>query len=233
MAALAAEWTPPGFSQSGEAAAGPADGCETAAATPVRARVSRPAAVVLIVVSLVILGVLAWRLRPPPPSVTEAPVLAVSASPAPAALLGSAAASPTASLVVHVAGKVRHPGLVELPAGARVADAITAAGGLRKGFSLGVTNLAAPVADGQRIDVGSSAAGSAAAAGTQLQAGLVDLNTATADQLDTLPGIGPITAAKIIAWRNAHQRFNAVEELLEVPGIGPKTLAELRPLVRL
>jgi len=165
---------------------------------------------------------------------------------------GTSPALPT-EVVVHVAGAVRHPGLVRLPAGSRVADAVAAAGGLRPGRSLGATNLARLVADGERIEVGAAApvqgagAASGGASGTPASPGgspggppggttgggtPVDLNSATAEQLDALPGIGPVTASRILQWRAAHGRFSVVDELAEVPGIGPKTLADLRPYVR-
>ncbi len=195
-----------------------------------------PVAVAVVTVATLLLGgFLLWRARP----VTHIPQdegLSALVSPAP---IASASAS-TGTLVVHVTGDVRHPGVVMLPAGSRVSDAIAAAGGLRPRGKLGGTNLARPVIDGERIDVGAAPAGtgptgSGGAAGPDAGAGaggLVDLNTATAAQLDTLPGIGPITAERIIAWRSEHGRFTAVEELTEVPGIGPKTLADLRPHVR-
>jgi competence protein ComEA len=141
--------------------------------------------------------------------------------------------SPSPPVLVHVAGQVRKPGVVRLPAGSRVVDAVRAAGGLRRGGQLGGTNLARVLTDGERIEVGGAQAdagsgGVGGAGGT----GPLDLNTATAEQLDALPGIGPVTAAKILAWRSTHRRFSVVDELAEVPGIGPKTLEDLRPLVR-
>ncbi len=140
---------------------------------------------------------------------------------------------PTESLTVHVAGDVRRPGIVVLPPGSRVADALAAAGGLRRGAEVGPANLARLVSDGERIEIGAAAAaGASPPAGPGGLTGIVDLNTATAEQLDALPGIGPVTAAKILAWRAEHGRFSLVDELAEVPGIGPKTLAELRPHVR-
>jgi competence protein ComEA len=135
------------------------------------------------------------------------------------------------SVVVHVAGEVREPGVVSLPAGARVADALRAAGGLRRGGRLGPTNLARVLSDGERIEIGGQAPDAASGPGGGTS-GPIDLNTATAEQLDELPGVGPVTAAKILAWRTEHGRFSVVDELAEVPGIGPKTLAELRPRVR-
>lgn len=142
--------------------------------------------------------------------------------------------SPTTQpeVVVHVAGQVRRPGVVRLPAGSRVADAVRAAGGLRHDGRLGATNLARVVVDGERIEVGEDRAATTPGAPGAVAAGPLDLNSATAEQLDGLPGVGPVTAAKILAWRAAHDRFTSVDELAEVPGIGPKTLAELRPHVR-
>jgi competence protein ComEA len=139
---------------------------------------------------------------------------------------------------VHVAGDVRRPGIVTLPVGARVSDAVAAAGGLRRSGSVGATNLARVVVDGERIEVGAGSApvdpgaAGAAAGSAGVPAAPIDLNTATAEQLDSLPGIGPVTAAKILAWRAAHGRFTVVDELAEVPGIGPATLADLRPHAR-
>lgn len=149
-------------------------------------------------------------------------------------------APPATTLVVHVAGEVRRPGVVRLPAGARVVDAVAAAGGVASGGSLGAVNLARVVADGERIEVGGSALPEGApgtgppgpAAGAGGPGALVDLNTADAQQLDSLPGIGPVTAAKILAWRAEHGRFTVVDELAEVSGIGPRTLEEVRPHVR-
>lgn len=152
----------------------------------------------------------------------------------------SASPSAAASLVVHVAGDVRRPGIVVLPPGSRVGDALAAAGGLRRGGELGQVNLARALTDGERIEVGPHAgpqgtgveAGPGSSGGPDGVTAPVDLNTATTDQLDALPGIGPVTAAKILAWRATHGRFTVVDELAEVPGIGPRTLEELRPLVR-
>jgi competence protein ComEA len=145
-----------------------------------------------------------------------------------------APASPSPPVMVHVVGEVREPGVVQLPAGSRVVDAVRAAGGLRRGGRLGATNLARVLTDGERIEIGGQEAVVAGGAPGQAggSAGPLDLNTATAEQLDALPGIGPVTAAKILAWRSTHKRFSVVDELAEVPGIGPKTLADLRPLVR-
>lgn len=158
------------------------------------------------------------------------------ASPAGAADEAESATAPIdgAPLVVDVAGKVRRPGLVELPTGSRVADALEAAGGARPGVSLSGLNLARPLVDGEQILVGRQAPPGLATG--PLPTGsptgstvLVNLNTADQATLETLPQVGPVTAAAIIAWRTEHGAFTAVEELLEVDGIGDATLAEIAP----
>jgi competence protein ComEA len=172
------------------------------------------------------------------------PVAPVSAEPV-APLVGggsSAPASPTAaasggSVTVDVAGKVRRPGIVVLDQGARVTDALKAAGGPRRGVDLTPLNLARVLVDGEQIVVGgpSGAAPPTAdgsAAGAPGQSGpLVNLNTAGQVELETLPGVGPVTAQAIIAWREQTGGFTSIDELLEVDGIGEKTLASLTPHV--
>jgi competence protein ComEA len=154
---------------------------------------------------------------------TYAPLPARSSKPAAAKLL-----------VIDVAGDVRRPGLYKLPSGARVDDAIAAAGGAKRKAQLDAVNLAAPVADGEQIVVPSSGAGGVAAAsspaGSSPSAPL-DLNSATLEQLEALPGIGPVTAQKILDYRQQHGAFHAVSELEGVPGIGPAHLAQLKGLV--
>jgi competence protein ComEA len=149
--------------------------------------------------------------------------------------VGEAAAT-SASVVVSVVGLVAHPGLVTLPTGARVADAVTAAGGLVAPADQASVNLAAVVADGQQIAVGvPGAAGpapGAAATGGPAGAGPVDLNAATVAVLDGLPGIGPVLAQRIVDFRTQHGRFTAVDQLDDVPGIGPALYARLAPQVR-
>ena len=142
-----------------------------------------------------------------------------------------------AEIVVHVAGAVRQPGLYTLEEGSRIDDAIARAGGATGKALLDGVNLAAPVADGQQIVVpargraGAGAAGDAAAPGAA--GGRVHLNTATLEQLDALPGIGPITAQKILDYRDQKGAFQSVDELDAVPGIGPARLEQLRELVDL
>jgi len=135
-------------------------------------------------------------------------------------------------LVVDVAGAVRRPGLYRIEQGARVADAIARAGGLTRRAERTAVNLAAPLADGEQVLVaarGSPPVGAAAApAGST---GPVSLSSATAEQLDALPGVGPVTAQKILEYRQAHGPFTSVDGLDAIPGIGPARLADLRPLV--
>jgi competence protein ComEA len=148
----------------------------------------------------------------------------------------SGGAAPDQELVVDVAGKVRRPGIAVLPAGSRVVDALDAAGGARRGGDLTSRHHARPVVDGEQILVGvAPAAGLAGTLDAPAPAGaaLVNLNTADQAALDTLPGVGPVTADAILAWRETNGAFTSVDELLEVDGIGEATLADLAPLVTL
>jgi len=143
-----------------------------------------------------------------------------------------ARAAAARQLVVDVAGAVRRPGLHRLTAGARVAAALAAAGGATARADLAAVNLAAPLADGEQIVVPLRGAGGAAAAAPGGAANApVDLNSADAGQLDALPGIGPSTAAKIVAYRQEHGAFHSLAELDGVSGIGPSKLAQLKGLV--
>jgi competence protein ComEA len=142
-----------------------------------------------------------------------------------------------APLLVHVSGAVRRPGIVALPAGARVVDAVAAAGGPTPKADEGAINLAARIVDGQQVvvprkgDAPAPASGTAASGSAASGSGTpISLATATAEQLETLPRIGPALAARILAYRDAHG-FTAVDDLAEVSGIGPKTLEGLRDLV--
>jgi len=132
-------------------------------------------------------------------------------------------------VVVDVEGHVRRPGVKRLPAGSRVIDAIKAAGGVRRHRDLGGINLAAVLTDGQQIVAGGGSRAGPATAGAD--AAMVDLNTADAAALDTLPDVGPVTAQAILDWRDQNGRFTSVEELLEVDGIGDATLDKIRPHV--
>jgi competence protein ComEA len=143
-------------------------------------------------------------------------------------------AASRAELVVDVAGEVRRPGLVHLAQGARVADALAAAGGVTAKADVALVNLAAPLADGEQVVVpvrGAAGTTGTAGGGPGSPLAPVDLNTATAEQLDALPGVGPETAAKIVSFRQEHGPFRSVEGLDAVPGIGPSRIAELKGLV--
>jgi competence protein ComEA len=136
-------------------------------------------------------------------------------------------------MYVDVVGAVRRPGLYRLPRGARIADAVARAGGATSKAQLELVNVAAPLADGEQVVVPrrGAAAAAAAAPATAPAAGPVHLSTATAEQLDSLPGIGPVTAQKIIDYRQQHGGFSSVDELDAVPGIGPARLEQLKGLV--
>jgi competence protein ComEA len=142
------------------------------------------------------------------------------------------ASAPASEVYVHVAGAVAAPGLYVLPANARVVDAVAAAGGLADDADGAAINLARTLADGEQLHVPrlgeSPPLTSAQSAPGE---GRVDLNTADASLLDTLPRIGPALAERIIAWRDENGRFTSVEDLLAVPGIGDKMLEALRDLV--
>ena len=173
------------------------------------------------------------------PSPGEAGQIAASAPP----LAGHAPATPPLPLVVHVVGAVARAGVVEVPAGARVADAVEAAGGLTAEAELTRLNLARPLADGEQVHVprpgeemvvaAPPAPGvpGAAGGGTGATGQVLDLNAADQAGLETLPGIGPVLAERILQWRDAHGRFTAVDELGEVSGIGTALMERLRPLV--
>lgn len=170
------------------------------------------------------------------PSVSREPVVQGTALPS-VEVESANGAAPSSEIVIDIAGKVRNPGVFTLPAGSRVIDAIEAAGGVRPGAKSGDLNRARVLVDGEQIYVGKPPGGVAAAAasspGTPAGSSLVPLNSATQEQLETLPGVGPVTAQSILAWRSSHGAFTSVDELLEIDGIGEKTLAKLAPLVTL
>jgi competence protein ComEA len=159
---------------------------------------------------------------------------ASSSVPAPASPTGPSVgemANTSAALVVSVVGLVAHPGLVTLPPGSRVADAVEAAGGLLPEADPAMVNLAALVSDGQQIAVGVTGAAPESAGGQGSVGGKVDLNTATVADLDALPGIGPVLAQRIVDHRAAQGPFRSVDDLDDVPGIGPAIFGELADLV--
>lgn len=187
-----------------------------------------------------------------PPAVVSAKLPPVEMVSSAAATPDSGAPAPAAPVVVSVIGLVNTPGLVTLPAGARIADALDAAGGALDGADVMGLNMARRIADGEQIVVGLDAPpGRPAEMGSSIVSdpavslvgpetgekrsgseAVIDLNRATVDDLDTLPGVGPVTASAIVAWRETNGRFNSVEQLGEVDGIGPARLAKLRDHAR-
>lgn len=191
------------------------------AALPVPTRRLLLAALLAIVA--VVAGIRHFGARPQPAPLVVAPVRSRAAPPAAAARPG---------LVVDVEGAVARPGIVRLPAGSRVSDAVARAGGLTRKASRAGVNLAAPVSDGEQVLVpAGGAAPLASAAGAGPPSGPVSLSSATAEQLDTLPGIGPVTAQKIVDYRTQHGPFPSVDALDAIPGIGPARIAQLQGLV--
>ena len=186
------------------------------------ARAVRSLAALAVVVMVIAAGV-AWWNRPRPEPIAAVTPPAPSHTPSPSA----------SSVVVAVTGKVRNPGLVTLPPGARVADAIEAAGGVLPGTDLGYLNLARKVTDGELIVVGATPPpGTTDQTGPAGEGnGKVNLNTATLQELDSLPGVGPVLAQRIIDYRDQHGGFRSVEELRKVDGIGPSRYEELKDLV--
>lgn len=157
--------------------------------------------------------------------------------PAETVVVESAAPAEPPRVVVHVVGAVQSPGLYRLDEGSRVADAVALAGGPGPKADLAAVNLAAPLVDGTQVLVprrgAAAAVGGAppAAGGPAASAGPVRLSTATEEELDTLPGVGPVTAQRIVQYRETHGPFRSVDELDAVPGIGPARLEQLRELV--
>jgi competence protein ComEA len=221
----------------------------------VRADPGRAGAIALAAVAAVAVLVTVFTLvrhQPAPVMSAKLPPVQTVSSHAPTA---GPSAGPAPPVVVSVVGLVHTPGLVTLAPGARIDDALKAAGGPLDGADTIGLNMARQVSDGEQIVVGiAPAKGQPAALGSSVSSGaaaatsvvpskpapstttrrgeVLDLNTATVQQLDGLPGIGPVTAAAIVAWREANGRFSSVDQLAEVDGIGPARLEKLRPLVR-
>ena len=195
-------------------------------AFPIAVSTRRLVAVGALVLALVAFGVRHLHPGGRPAALVVAPIRA--ASPA------SARARAAPGLVVDVEGAVRRPGLVRLPAGSRVADAVARAGGATRLADRGGVNLAAPVSDGQQVLVprrGAATGSASLPSESSSPSAPVSLSSATAEQLDALPGVGPVTAQKIIDYRTQHGAFHSVDELDAIPGIGPARLADLRDLV--
>ncbi|MFE5596178.1 helix-hairpin-helix domain-containing protein [Streptomyces sp. NPDC056549] len=214
---------------------------------------------VVLLVAAVVAGGYFWTGRPEPVRAPElvraaAPVAPETAVPAPGAGSGAgsgvgsgvgagvpggpgAGASAGARVVVDIGGKVRRPGVLTLPAGSRVADALRAAGGAEPGADLTGVNRARVLFDGEQVLVGlpgapAGGSGPGGGAGGGAPGVPLSLNTATAEQLDGLPGVGPVLAQHIVDHRTEHGGFRSVGELREVDGIGERRFADLEPLVR-
>ncbi|MET0694861.1 MAG: helix-hairpin-helix domain-containing protein [Propionibacteriaceae bacterium] len=206
-----------------------------------------------VICALLLIGLLSagWAvLRARPVAIASTPAGGVTSSPLRSSPTATATPTPApASIMVHVLGAVKKPGVVTLPEHARVRDAIEAAGGLRREAAPEELNLAQVLSDGQQVVIGTDKApsgevrdggqssgsndSSSSGSSSSDDAGpKVNLNSASQAQLEELPGVGPVTAGKIVAWREEHGRFSRVEELQEVDGIGPKTFAEIAPHAR-
>lgn len=202
---------------------------------PVAARRRVRGAHVRVVVTVAVAAgvLLTWWLLSERPRTSSPDAVSLSsqaAAPGP----GGEAPSPTTSgeLVIDVVGKVRHPGIVTVPAGSRVHDAIAEAGGLRGKVDPSTLNMARVLTDGEQIIVGMEPAAPAPAGGASTGSGSrISLGSATLEQLDTLPGIGPVTAQAILDHRAEHGPFTSVDDLLDVKGIGEATLDEFRDQV--
>jgi competence protein ComEA len=190
-----------------------------------------------LIAALLVAGWTWWdrpRVEPVPPGPGGAPATSAAIPAAPATPPLGKAAETAATVVVSVVGLVHRPGLVTLPSGARVAEAVEAAGGLLPDVDAASVNLAAVVADGQQIAVGvPGAIGGSGTSGDPagVAGGLVNLNTAAVAELDALPGIGPVLAQRIVDHRVSQGPFTSVDQLDDVPGIGPARAAELAELV--
>jgi competence protein ComEA len=189
------------------------------------------ALILVVVLSAAVVAGLVWRSRPHAEPVRTPAALTAATAPA-------ARSSAAPSLVLAVTGRVRRPGVVTVPAGARVIDALRAAGGPVPGVDLSLLNLARKVADGELIAVGVPGVpagvdpGGPASGGTQAGGGgRVNLNTATLEQLDSLPGVGPVLAQRILDWRAASGPFTTVDQLREVTGIGDAKYQDLKDQV--
>ena len=229
-AALTPSWVPDGRPT------GVRDWLAAVRADPGRAGVFALAAIAVLAVLITVFALI--RAHPAP--VVSAKLPPVQSPVSSASPSSSTAPAPPAQVVVSVVGLVNQPGLVTLAPDARIADAVSAAGGTLRGADTLGLNLARHVEDGEQIVVGiATPSGRTPALGSSVgtrpqgpAAGPVDLNTATVEQLDALPGVGPVTAAAIVAWRSANGSFASVDQLGEVDGIGPARLEKLRPLVR-
>jgi competence protein ComEA len=203
-----------------------------------RGRVVLGPAQVAVVAVLVALGLAVtcwWVVRGDPEVVTPLAAAATPSGPLVAVPSADPSEGQGSRVTVDVAGRVRRPGIAVLDGGSRVVDALEAAGGARRGVDLSSLNLARVLVDGEQILVGVPAPVGTAASAVPTPGApggpLVDLNTATQAELEALPEVGPVTAQAILAWRDEHGGFSAVDELLEVDGIGDATLGRIAPYV--
>jgi len=191
---------------------------------------TRRTLVKLMVAAILITGAFIWLNRP---QMQVTPQIISSGTP----IGASPVAAISTNLVIDVEGKVRYPGLRTLPSDSRVADAIAAAGGTLPGVPKGTVNLAARLTDGQLLFVGQvTDAGSTGGGGNQgtVEANnRVSLNSATESDFESLPGVGPVLANRILSWRTQHGTFSSIDDLQNVPGIGPKVFANLSSYVTL
>ncbi|MFM7146608.1 MAG: helix-hairpin-helix domain-containing protein, partial [Actinomycetales bacterium] len=188
-------------------------------------RASMRAVVLIAVLAAVVVGWMWWQGRPRP--VVQAPQVVSEGS---ALVAGD---SSSGEVVVHVTGAVKDPGLVRLPTGSRVDDAISAAGGARSPKALDTVNLARVLVDGEQIVVGAPGGqGAAGQSSTGAGSSGINLNQASARELEDLPGVGPVLAQRIVDWRTANGPFRSVDELGEVSGIGDALLSQIRTLAR-
>jgi competence protein ComEA len=180
--------------------------------------------IALLIVVCLIAGWWWWSGRPT--AVIEAPMVIAEG----AAVAGI---DPVLSetVVVHVVGAVRKPGLVELPTGSRVADAVDAAGGVRNDKALASVNLARTLVDGEQVILDPQ--GAASSGGSGAAGGLLSINQASASEFEALPGIGPVLAQRIVDWRTTNGSFRSIDDLGEVSGIGDSIMKQIRSLVRL
>jgi competence protein ComEA len=188
---------------------------------------ARSHAVLVALAVLVVLALVGRRLADTGTATTAAP---------PRTRLAELKSAAPIRLVVHVAGAVRRPGVYRFRDGQRVADAVARAGGSTRNADLSALNLAAPLSDGVQVLVPATAPVAAGgspsgAAGKSLAGGKVHLSSASADELDELPGVGPVTAQNIVDWRTQHGPFRTLEDLDAIPGIGPARIEQLRDLV--
>ncbi|HJP65444.1 MAG TPA: ComEA family DNA-binding protein [Actinomycetota bacterium] len=188
-----------------------------------------------VIAAVIVAGAVFWYVRSLP---SQVEISTTSTGPQHVAAAPTAGPTPSAAvLLVHVAGWVRNPGVYELHQGDRVIDALEAAGGAKPGADLTTINLAALLTDAEQVVVAKEGAGGPGPPASGTSAGgsaggpgdLVNINTATLDQLETLPGIGEVLAQRIIDYREEHGPYGSVEDLLNVSGIGDKTLADLEP----